>query len=167
MKGSRCQDFKLGGLFTGFLFHQVIRKLTHRGQNFREVFVRNIFFIDLDPLVVADKVRGSKFSHPQPCLRQNRGNHGGNAAFAVGSGYVNRFYLVFGMAQHKQKLLDPLHSQPDAELPQTFQPGNTFIIIHGKTISGFSYFYQCYSTCIIMPVRITMYQFQNSTLRER
>ena len=165
MEGRRSQNFKLGRLLAGFLFHQVIRKLTHRGQNFREVFIRNIFFIDLDPLVVADKVRGSKFSHPQPCLRQNGSNHGGNAAFAVGSGYVNRFYLVFGMAQHKQKLLDPLHSQPDAELPQTFQPGNTFIIIHGKTISGFSYFYQCYSTCNIMPARITMYQFQNSTLR--
>ena len=130
MKGRRSQDFKLGGLLAGFLFHKVIRKLTHRSQNFREVFIRNIFFIDLDPLVVADKVRGSKFSHPQPCLRQNGSNHGGNAAFAVGSGHVNRFYLVFGMAQHKQKLLDPLHSQPDAELAQTFQICDAFLIIH-------------------------------------
>ena len=77
----------------------------------RQGLVRDLPPVHLHPLVEAVDEGGGVEANPVTGVFQNRRQHGGGGALAVGTGDVDEFQPFVGIAQLSQKLLGPLQPQ--------------------------------------------------------
>ena len=117
--------------FRGGIF-QSIGKGPHKGGNSPQIVPGNLLTVNLHPLGKAVQVGGGVQSGAVTGGFQNSGGHGGGAAFAVGSGDVDGFQGMLGIAQGVQQGGDPAQARGGAFAVGAVDVTKGFFCGHGR-----------------------------------